>query len=352
MYRFEVPQRRGAYSMIAVCIRKLMFITMINDTMLGMLWWWTYPRYQHQLRVWLARPWYQPQHALGTVIMYGALGTVIMYGSLGTVILYGSWMLQGKPFFPSFLLVFLNKISCPTLSDVCAKKKFPSPFFCPRFTNISRYVRLLWKMTSYLFCLKTKWISLLVNHTIWSPVRWQKTPWGKYAGRHGENSPRFQSHLWLGLGRGCVCIARVVPASLNSFSASFSEFGQSPPSDLGRFGVWDQARASKSKLVCLARCLDLVSCLPLSTKACFFSWWALSSVCLLGLIDEAWGGGSGVEPSFADCDVWESDPSAMEISVWESSHSSSSSSVTVFAAASAAGGGGGGGLCGTFPGVL
>ena len=50
-----------------------------------------------------------------------------------------------------------------------------------------------------------------------------------------------------------------------------------------------------------------------------------------------------MEPSFADCDVWESDPSAMEISVWESSHSSSSSSVTVFAAASAAGGGGGGG---------
>ena len=58
--------------------------------MLGVLWWWTYPMYQHQVRVWLARPWYQPQHALSTVFMYGSLGTVILYGSLGTIILYGS----------------------------------------------------------------------------------------------------------------------------------------------------------------------------------------------------------------------------------------------------------------------
>ena len=57
--------------------------------------------------------------------------------------------------------------------------------------------------------------------------------------------------------------------------------------------------------------------------AWFFSCWALCSLYLLRLLDEAWGGGRGVEKtSFTTCEVWKLEASPMEISVWESSHSS------------------------------
>ena len=108
---------------------------------------------------------------------------------------------------------------------------------------------------------------------------------------------------------------RAVSANFTSFWAAVSESGESPSCDLGRFGVYDRARDSKSNLVCFALYrFDFVSCLPLAVKACFYLCLDASFLFLLGLINVA----CGVErTSFTDWFDWVSvlDASVKEISV-------------------------------------
>ena len=142
MYRLELPQRRCAYSMIVVCIHKLMTITMLHHAWGAMM----MDISQVPTSVTnLAGP---PLVPITPCLRYRHSVWVFRYRHSVWVFRYrhSVWVLNAtrQAFFSSFFfLVFLNKISCPALWDVCAKKKFPSPFFFPRFTKKNRYARLL-----------------------------------------------------------------------------------------------------------------------------------------------------------------------------------------------------------------
>ena len=63
--------------------------------------------------------------------------------------------------------------------------------------------------------------------------------------------------------------SRAVSANFTSYSARVSETGESPSCDLGRFGVCDRARGSKSNLVCCALfCFGFVSCCIVDFVSC------------------------------------------------------------------------------------
>ena len=112
-----------------------------------------------------------------------------------------------------------------------------------------------------------------------------------------QSSPRMQHfgptpYLDWDLSSSVSAHVRAVSANFTSFSAAVFETGESPSCDLGRFGVCDRVRSSKSNHVCFALfCVDFVSCLTLAIKACFFPCFDASFLFLLGLIDVAFGWG-------------------------------------------------------------